>query len=103
MRPSTSLYGLTADILEYDTIPAWPNGYSPHQFFQHFPGVYCKQCGKVFALYSYSICQPHGLDENHKPYYNSCFLCYETKDQARLREEATEKLRRQGQELRGGE
>lgn len=45
-------------------------------FFQHFPGVYCKRCGRVFALYSYSLIQPvYGVDENGKPYYENCLFC----------------------------
>ncbi len=41
-------------------------------FFQNFPGVYCKNCGNIFALYSYSATQPHGDDENGKPFYTRC-------------------------------
>lgn len=86
----------------YDMIPAWPNGYPAGiRFFQHFPGVYCKQCGQLFALYSYSVYQPNGLDENHKPYYNSCFACYETEEQHKAREQATQELIKQGHELYG--
>lgn len=44
-------------------------------FFQHFPGVYCQGCGNDFALYSYSASQPHGVDENNKPFYKTCGLC----------------------------
>jgi hypothetical protein len=45
------------------------------EFFMRFPGIYCKKCGKDFVLYSYGICQPHGIDENEKPFYNKCSLC----------------------------
>jgi len=87
----------------YDMIPAWPDGYpAGTRFFQHCPGVYCKHCGNVYALYSYSLCQPHGLDENHKPYYNYCFLCNETEEEREKRNQDTEELIRQGRELRGG-
>lgn len=43
-------------------------------FFQNFPGVYCKTCGRSFALYSYSVPQPDGIDENSKPFYNKCLM-----------------------------
>jgi len=44
-------------------------------FFQNFPGVYCKSCGEVYALYSYSFYKPDGIDEDSKPYYNCCAVC----------------------------
>jgi hypothetical protein len=44
-------------------------------FFQHLPGSYCKNCGEVFALYSYSAIKPDGVDDKGKPYYNDCFKC----------------------------
>lgn len=46
-------------------------------FFQHFPGIYCRNCGRDFALYSYSAYQPDGIDDNQKPYYNRCSHCPE--------------------------
>ena len=42
-------------------------------FFLNFPGVYCKTCGGVYALYSYSAHQPDGIDDHGKPYYTRCF------------------------------
>lgn len=48
-------------------------------WFMNFPGVYCKNCGEIFALYSFSGNQPHGIDENKKPYYNSCPMCSKVK------------------------
>lgn len=60
------------DIDRYNQIkPLPPEG----GFFQHFPGVYCKKCERIFALYSYSAFQPDGVDENGKPYYDSCSVC----------------------------
>ncbi len=44
-------------------------------FFQNFPGCYCKKCGEVFALYSYSGLRVDGDDENNKPFYNGCLMC----------------------------
>ena len=41
----------------------------------NIPGVYCKNCGEVFALYAFSLDQPEGIDENGRPYYKSCFKC----------------------------
>jgi hypothetical protein len=65
------MHSLNGNVIErYDEIRPIENG-----FFQNFPGVYCKKCGKTFALYSYSAMQPHGVDENSKPFYNSCFKC----------------------------
>ena len=43
-------------------------------FFQLFPGVYCKACGEIFALYSYSVMQPDGVDEDGRAFYNTCGL-----------------------------
>lgn len=61
---------------DYDLIPGWPDGYQVlPRFFQHLPGVYCRGCKSTYALYSYSVRQPDGLDENKKPYYESCFKC----------------------------
>ena len=40
--------------------------------FRLFPGAYCKNCGETFALYSYSMFQPNGIDENGKAFYNKC-------------------------------
>jgi hypothetical protein len=57
-------------IKDYDKIAPIEDG-----FFQHFPGVYCNNCGETSALYSYSMFQPVGVDENNKPYYDSCFKC----------------------------
>ena len=37
--------------------------------------VYCKKCGYVFALYSYSLIQPHGYDSEGKPFYKYCCFC----------------------------
>lgn len=44
-------------------------------FFMHLPGVYCRNCGETYALYSFSTEKPDGTDENRKPYYNGCFKC----------------------------
>jgi len=52
----------------YDRIPPVPES----GFFQHFPGIYCQNCGRDFALYSYSALSPDGLDEEGKPFYNLC-------------------------------
>jgi hypothetical protein len=53
----------------YEMIPSWLGGYPvPPPFFQHSPGVYCKHCGEIYALYSYSLFQPDGVDEQSKPY-----------------------------------
>lgn len=41
------------------------------------PGVYCKNCGETFAIYPWSVVQPHGTDINKKPFYNKCFKCEE--------------------------
>lgn len=62
-------------VEKYDLIPALPA--ATGGFFQHIPGVYCKNCGETFALYSYSVHQPDtdARDENGKPYYNECFKC----------------------------
>lgn len=60
------------EVVDYNKIPALKEG-----FFQHIPGVYCNNCGEVFALYSYSAHPPSGTDENGKPYYNNCFKCDE--------------------------
>lgn len=56
----------------YGLIPKLPE---KGKFFQHFPGVYCQNCGKDFALYHYSLHQPDGLDENGIPFYTKCVLC----------------------------
>lgn len=56
----------------YDLIPPVEDGQG---FFQHLPGIYCRNCGCDFALYSYSADAPHGYDENRKPFYNTCFKC----------------------------
>lgn len=58
----------------YEEIPTKDklNGY-----FQYFPGIYCRGCGRTFALYSYSAFMPSGFDENDKPFYKSCFECNE--------------------------
>lgn len=61
---------------KYDKIPALPTIDWPPPFFVHIPGVYCGNCGETFALYSYSVIWPNGLDENGKPYYNACFKCH---------------------------
>lgn len=58
------------DPEKYAQIPPRPPG-----FFQHFPGIYCRACGQVFALYSYSGHPPDGDDENGKPFYTVCLLC----------------------------
>jgi len=61
---------------KYDEIPGFPTiDRLSLSFFICVPGAYCKQCGEVFALYSYSAIWPNGLDENDKPYYDSCFKC----------------------------
>lgn len=41
----------------------------------NIPGIYCKNCGETFALYSYSMMPMDGVDENNKPIYNKCFIC----------------------------
>lgn len=55
----------------YDKIPELPES----GFYMHFGGVYCRNCGETFALYSYSAIRPSGIDENRKPYYSQCFKC----------------------------
>jgi hypothetical protein len=45
------------------------------EHFMHLPGVYCKNCGEIFALYSYSAHKPDGIDHNRKPFYNKCYFC----------------------------
>lgn len=57
---------------EYDAIPKMPR---TGVVFAHIPGVYCKGCGRTFALYSYSMCPPAGIDEEGKPFYTSCMDC----------------------------
>lgn len=47
-------------------------------FFQHFPGVYCVNCGDTFALYSYSAPVPDGVDGAGKPFYRKCLTCLRT-------------------------
>lgn len=65
------MYSLNGNVIErYNEIRPMGNG-----FFQNFSGVYCKNCGETFALYSYSAMQPQGVDENSKPFYNNCFKC----------------------------
>lgn len=44
-------------------------------FFQHFPGIYCKRCKEIYALYSYSAHQPDGTDDQGKPFYDGCGMC----------------------------
>lgn len=62
---------LNGNVIEnYNEIKEMSNG-----DFRHFPGVYCKNCGETFALYSYSLIQPDGIDDNLKPFYNDCFRC----------------------------
>lgn len=39
--------------------------------------IRCRGCGKIFALYSYSLIQPHGYDTEGKPYYDFCHNCDE--------------------------
>jgi hypothetical protein len=71
MKSKLDMHSLNGNVIErYDEIKSIENG-----FFQNFPGVYCKKCGETFALYSYSAMQPNGVDENLKPFYNSCFKC----------------------------
>lgn len=41
----------------------------------NIPGIYCKGCGDTFALYSYSVFQADGYDENDKPFYEKCLTC----------------------------
>lgn len=54
----------------YDQI--WP---AEQQGFINMPGVYCRHCSQVFALYEFSIDQPDGMDDQGKPYYDRCRLC----------------------------
>ena len=61
------------EIERYEEILPLPK--EPEKFFQHIPGVYCRNCGQTFALYSYSKHPVHGTDENDKPFYNMCFNC----------------------------
>jgi hypothetical protein len=56
------------DICKVEMLPK--NG-----FFQLFPGVYCRTCGKTFALYSYSAHQPDGVDESGRAFYKTCLMC----------------------------
>lgn len=56
----------------YDAIPPLPG---PGRQFIHIPGIYCITCGETMALYDYSAWQPNGIDENGKPYYQSCWKC----------------------------
>ena len=56
----------------YDSVKPLPE---KGEFFQNFAGVYCKNCGETFALYSYSVFKPHGVDENNKPFYKNCVMC----------------------------
>lgn len=55
---------------DYDQIPTKANLKA-----MNFPGVYCKKCGTSYALYSFSMFQPNGFDENDKAYYDWCFAC----------------------------
>jgi hypothetical protein len=61
----------------YALIPPLPE---EGKFFMHFPGVYCKNCGKDFALYNYGA-KPDGIDWNKKPFYSKCPLCPEDESQ----------------------
>jgi hypothetical protein len=60
---------------EYDKIPPLPE---PGEQFIHIPGCYCQDCGRTFALYSYSMVYT-GKDENGKAYLTKCGVgeCYE--------------------------
>ncbi len=62
MKPAPEVYN--------QILPLPPNG----EHFIHFPGCYCRGCGEVFALYSFSmiVC---GVDEEGKPYINKCYNC----------------------------
>jgi len=51
-------------IKDYDKIPTTVG--------INIPGVYCKNCYSTFAIYPWSALQPHGTDENGKPFYNTC-------------------------------
>jgi hypothetical protein len=55
----------------YAKIPSLPPYGTP---FTHIPGVYCQECGNVFALYSTSVSLGE-IDENGKPYYKTCCRC----------------------------
>lgn len=44
-------------------------------FYQLFPGVYCKDCESVFALYSYSAHKHDGIDDKGRAFYNKCYMC----------------------------
>jgi hypothetical protein len=55
----------------YENIPPL---YADDKFYMNMPGIYCKKCGEIFALYFYSN-PPDGLDENGKPFYNDCTIC----------------------------
>lgn len=46
----------------------------------NIPGIYCKNCGASFALYSFSIAQAHGFDENDKAFYEFCPSCPKTEN-----------------------
>jgi hypothetical protein len=41
----------------------------------NIPGAYCQGCGATMALYSYSMIQPEGYDENDKAFYKTCPEC----------------------------
>lgn len=59
-----------SEILNYDLIPT-VNSLED----VNLPGCYCKNCGRTFALYSFSAFRPSLKDENNKLYYENCFKC----------------------------
>lgn len=59
-------------LQDYESIPSNPQGY-----FMNFPGIYCKNCGRTYALYSFSVYPADDVDEMKKPFYKNCPKCYE--------------------------
>ena len=64
--------GIMGKPADYDKIPTWEEF---RKAKVAVPGIYCQKCGTTFALYSWSMMGPHGLDENKKPFYKNCFEC----------------------------
>lgn len=42
------------------------------EFFVAMNSCYCNQCGRTFALYSFSAWKPEKVDERGVPYYECC-------------------------------
>lgn len=67
MKEKISLSGKKVE--GYDTmIPPPDTG----EAFIQMNACYCNNCGKTFALYSFSAWKPNKRDENNVPYYECC-------------------------------